>query len=113
MIQAGHHHQASGQRFCYRGDVYRKDSLVKTMSHLHNETFYCKLNDNPTGWYTKEITSFLINMMDNQVYTRPKFTKNKEIQEDQYSPLVGPQLRKPLSSWILFEPFGSKDTILC
>ena len=40
--------------------------FARVMSHIHTESFHCKLDDIPAEWYAKDITSFIVNIMDRQ-----------------------------------------------
>ena len=50
-----------------------QDYLDKVMSHLWNEKYYLKLDEEPTSCYAKEITCRLREMTDRQVIDKETF----------------------------------------
>ena len=51
----------------------RQDYLDKVMSHLQNEEYYLKLDEEPTSNYGKEIMCFLTEMTDRQAIDKETF----------------------------------------
>ena len=51
----------------------RQDYLDKVISHLQNEEYYFKLDEEPTSRYAEEITCFLTEMMDRQAIDKETF----------------------------------------
>ena len=47
--------------------MYREDCEVKVLSHVQDGKYYQKLNYDLTDKYTKEVTSFLVDMMTCEV----------------------------------------------
>ena len=53
--------------------MLRQDYLAKVMSHLQNNEFYCRLDEDPTDRYAEEITSILKNMTNREVIDKETF----------------------------------------
>ena len=51
----------------------RQDYLDRVMSHLQNEEYYLKLDEEPTSRYAQEITCLLTEMTDRQVIDKETF----------------------------------------
>ena len=75
----------------------RWDYLVKVMSHLENENFYRRLDEDPTERFAEKITSELYNMTDKHVNNKGIFN------------YLQPQKRQ--TSWFYVSPKIHKDGI--
>ena len=75
----------------------RQDYFVKVMSHLENENFYWRLDEDPTEQFAEQVTSVLLNMTDRHAIS-------KEILN--YLPR-----QKPRTSWFYIVPKIDKDGI--
>ena len=53
--------------------MLRHDYLVKVMSHLENDNFYRRLDEDPTGRFAEEVTSALIDMTDKKTMNEETF----------------------------------------
>ena len=51
----------------------KEDYVKKVMGHLDNTLFYEKLSDNPTEWFSEEITSALAEMTKRKILDKDAF----------------------------------------
>ena len=73
----------------------RDDYLTRVMSHLDNTQFYEKLAEDPTEWFSKEVTNYLSSMFERNVLDKDtfQFLLPKDVRTSRF--YILPKLHKP------------------